>query len=290
MKSIASSDHAINPGGAGGLLYPKTPTELFPGSAAFDNTDTDTDDPSDPPRPLRHGPSPPLTLAQTLLQKGASPNTPLNRFEVPAWPGGSRWTPWTATLLCLAGVIRKGELLDETLLAVIELYLTHGADPTVCFVGRYVPKHKLKPVPVWRVGPGIYASLKLEAHIPKLFGDGGKGKGKGKEGDGGRWWYLTLAQLVEMVGDCEGKKRVAELVYAKSPWKVAKWVGMAAQSLALGGGGKKEEGSKIEKLELGELGGCYFFVGMIVREQELGRLVVPEEAKTRLLPASLIPV
>jgi hypothetical protein len=90
-------------------------------------------------------------------------------------------------------------------------------------------------------------------------------------------------------GDGGRKKRVEELLWAKSPWKVARWVNQAAASF---GGRKAGEGErvKIEKLELAELEDCYFFVGMIVREQDLGGLVVPEEANSRLLAASLIPI
>lgn len=69
-------------------------------------------------------------------------------------------------------------------------------------------------------------------------------------------------------------------------------VNQAVGSLG-GGAGRKRgeaEGVKVEKLELAELWDSYFFVVMIVREQDLGSLVVQSEAKSRLLAASLIPI
>ncbi|KAK4139842.1 uncharacterized protein C8A04DRAFT_32674 [Dichotomopilus funicola] len=365
MKAIAGSDHAINPGGGGSLLYPQTATEMFafpgfdpnhdsnPNPGALSTFDADTivsshsDDGDNESIQLRRGSSPPLALATALLKAGAEPNTPLppTYFSVPSWPclpsslnslSITHWTPWTATLLCLFGVLRRnhGLLLpasraaytdvpDDTMqlpvLSVMEMYLTHGADTNVCFVGRCLPKEKLKPVPVWRVGPGVYASVKMEEHIPDLFtesrDEGEPGEDGNREKDGGKWRYLTLGQVVDMVGDdhntgssrggngagwVEQKKRVKELLRAKGPWAVTKWIGTAAQSLggvwqSAGASGNLQNGNGpnaevIEKIELEELGDSYFFVGMIVREQELGRLVVPKEAKSRLLPASLIPI
>lgn len=120
-------------------------------------------------------------LTRALLQRGASPNAKLRYCEIPAWDG-CHWTAWTVTLLSLAGLIRKGELLDGTLLDLVELFLTHGADPTVCFVGRYLPKRKLKPVPVYRLGPEVYAAMPAKDHVQSMFDE---------EHDG--WYYLTLA-------------------------------------------------------------------------------------------------
>ncbi|GAB1312453.1 hypothetical protein MFIFM68171_02663 [Madurella fahalii] len=246
------------------LLYPKTATELFPESAADPSFDPDNLTEQKPePRELRRGGPDPLLLARTLLQKGASPNARLGYLEIPNWRG-SYWTPWTVTLLSLAGVIRKSELLDDVLLDLVELYLSHGADPTICFVGRYIPKHKLRPVPVWRVCSGTYATLTLESHIPKLFDEEHAG-----------WHYLTLAQLVEPVAPHPKKKAVVGLLYSKSPWAVSRWVAGPPQAW---------------ELELAQLGTCYFFVPMVVQEHELKSLVISDSAKSRLLPTGLIPI
>lgn len=270
MTSLMKSDGFLNPGGIGELLYPKSPVDLFPGSLGdpgFHMDDIELAEGN--PRKLRKGTTEPLTLAKSLLQKGASPNAKLE-CEIPAWQG-SYWTPWTATLLGLAAVIRKGDLLD-VLPEMLELYLSHGADPTICFVGRYLPKHKLKPVPVWRVGPGIYFSIKLEAHIPELFEDD-------------NWYYVTLLQVVELL-EHPKQKAIADLLYSKLPWAVSRWVSQAAASL----GGQRVGPSKIAKLELKELGDSYFFASMIVREHELNGLRIPDSARGRLLPASQIPI
>ena len=244
-----------------------------------------------------------------------------------------------------------------------------------------------KPVPVWRVGPGIYASIKIEAHVKTLWGDknsdsesdndgndrkkkienktgsnckshndkkkrkkmmmikndskndsknddkdsnkdsnkdgnkdGNKDSNKDSNKDynknhrkdnnndknSNRWFYLTLSQLIDLLDDDPrnpGKKKaVTDLHYSKSPWAVSKWVGQAAASLgSLGTLGRRtrqtvdgtppeSSPTKITKLELSDLGDCYFFVSMIVREQELGGVSVPKGARERMLPASLIPI
>jgi hypothetical protein len=270
MRYLIKSDAFLNQGGIGRRLYPKSPVDLFPGSVGdpgfhmddIESAEGDT-------RKLRKGTTEPLTLARSLLQKGASPNAKLE-CEIPAWQG-SYWTPWTVTLLGLAAVIRKGDLLD-VLPEMLELYLSHGADPTICFVGRYLPKNKLTPLPVWRVGPGIYCSVKLEAHIPELFEDD-------------NWYYLTLLQVVELLKHPK-QKAIADLLHSKSPWAVSRWVSQAAASL----GGQRVGPSKIAKLELKELGDSYFFASMIVREHELNGLRIPDSARDRLLAASLIPI
>lgn len=121
-----------------------------------------------------------------------------------------------------------------------------------------------------------------------------------------RWFYLTLSQLIDLLDDSPrspGKKKgVTDLLYSKSPWAVSKWVGQAAASIgSLGGLVKRQQSpekgaqsesspTKITKLELSDLGDCYFFVSMIVREQELGGVSMPKGARERMLPASLIPI
>jgi hypothetical protein len=69
-------------------------------------------------------------------------------------------------------------------------------------------------LPVWRVGPGIYCSVKLEAHIPELFEDD-------------NWYYLTLLQVVELLKHPK-QKAIADLLHSKSPWAVSRWVSQAA--------------------------------------------------------------
>ncbi|CZR62711.1 uncharacterized protein PAC_12608 [Phialocephala subalpina] len=265
IKYLVRSDAARNHGGIGALLYPQSPVDVYPDSEGDPGYQMDDIRPtkSNNARKLRKGATEPLMLARTLFEQGAPPNLKL-RCDIPAWKG-LHWTPWTATLLSLAGIIRRGDLLD-VLPEMLELYLSHGADPTICFVGRYLPRHKLKPLPVWRVGPGIYAHPKMEVHIPKLF-------------DHDNWYYLTLAQVVELL-EHPKKKAVADLLRTKS-------VGQAATA-SLGEQGA--DPSKIANLGLAELGNCYFFVSMIVRGIELNGLTIPDEARNRLLPTSLIPI
>lgn len=154
LKSIIGSDYAVNGGGLGGLLYPNTAQELFNGPEPVPDQAFDAHaygDPEPARQKLRRGPraaTDPFFLARALLEKGAGPNAKLTYFEVPAWPG-SHWTPWTTTLLGLAGVIRRGEMHSEALLDIIQIYLSHGADPTICFVGRYLPKHGLVCQPLF---------------------------------------------------------------------------------------------------------------------------------------------
>ncbi|KAG4439196.1 hypothetical protein IFR05_005317 [Cadophora sp. M221] len=265
INHLVRSDAIVNDGGIGALLYPQSPVDAYPDSEGDPGYQMDDigHRKSGHARKLRKGATDPFMLVRTLFEQGASPNLKL-KCDIPVWKG-LHWTPWTATLLSLVGIIRRGDLLD-VLPEMLELYLSHGADPTICFVGRYLPRHKLKPLPVWRVGPGIYAQLKMEEHIPTLF-------------DHDNWYYLTLAQVVELL-EHPKKKTVEDLMRTKS-------VGQAANT-SLG-----EEGadpSNIAKLGLAELGNCYFFVSMIVRESELHGLTVPDEARNRLLPTSLIPI
>jgi hypothetical protein len=269
----------INQGGVGGLLYSKTPRNFFPTSDDNPVLDTyEVEEPEPAQSRLRKGGPDPLMLARALLQRGASPNARLENMEIPAWHG-SCWTPWTATLLSVAGIIRKGNLLDGTLLDVIELYLSHGADPAVCLVGRYLPEHKLEPLPVWRLGPGVYFTVKMGEHVRDLFGD-----------QQDNWYYLTLSQLLELIGTSPKKKTVADLLYAKSPWTVSKWANAAAATL--GGRTRADTGlrTKISKLELAQLDTSYFFVSMILSEQELMSVRVPDSARRRLLPTQQIPI
>ncbi|KAJ8131293.1 hypothetical protein O1611_g2333 [Lasiodiplodia mahajangana] len=198
-----------------------------------------------------------------FLNGGASPNLKLI-CSIPAWDG-SYWTPWTATLLSLAGIIRRGELLD-VLPDILELYLSHGADPTICFAGRYLPSYKLEPMPVWRVGPGIYAHQPIEDHIQKLF-------------DHDDWYYLTLEQVVELL-EHPKKEAIRDLLRAK----------LASQPASTSTGNRSSKPLKIANLGLTELGNCYFFVSMIVGESKLNGLTIPDEARKRLLPTGLIPI
>ncbi|KAI0104316.1 hypothetical protein GGR51DRAFT_572770 [Nemania sp. FL0031] len=233
IKRLVAYDTTINHGGIGALLYPQSPVDVFSNSEGDPGYQMDDFGQSEGGngRKLRKGTTEPLTLARALLEQGASPNLML-RLGIPAW-NELHWTPWTATLLSIAGIIRRGEMLD-VLPEILELYLSHGADPTVCFVGRYLPRHRLEPMPVWRVGPGIYAHLPLDVHIQKLFNNDD-------------WYYLTLAQVVELLEHPE-KNAVANLLQAKS---------------AMGTGNPTSKPLKIVNLELSELGNCYFFVSMI---------------------------
>ncbi|KAK3309840.1 uncharacterized protein B0T15DRAFT_506579 [Chaetomium strumarium] len=261
LEAFATIDPFTNQGGVGTLLYARTPKPLFPTSDANQILDMDRD-PIPKPRPLRRGGADPVKLARVLLQKGASPNTRLKHVTLPSWDG-SYWTPWTATLLGVAGLIRKGELLDDIvldgiLLDVMELYLLHGADPTVCFVGRYLPEHKLELVPTYRVGPGVYVLTGAPDHVKNLFGE-----------HPDRWHYITLPQLLELVAEHNKKQTVADLLYAKSSGVASQWVSAAAASW--GGRGRRPGNRSLTniKLELAQLGTCYFVVSMIVNEQEL---------------------
>lgn len=150
----------------------------------------------------------------------------------------------------------------------------------VCFVGRHIPGHQLKSVPVWRIGPDVYAASEMEQHVSKLF-----------DKEHGNWHYLTLAQLIELVAPHPKKKAVMDLLYAKSPWAVSRWVSQAAASLReMGSAAGSGPSPSISKLELAQLGTCYFFVSMIVEEHELKSVEIPGSARDRLLATDLIPI
>jgi hypothetical protein len=262
LECLVRSDAALNHGGIG-ALYPQYPIDVFTDSEGDPDYQMDgvEQTESSETRKLRRGTTEPLTLARTLLEHGAPPNLKLI-CHIPAWKGVD-WTPWTVTLLSLAGIIRRGQLLD-VLPDILQLYLSHGADPTICFVGRYLPRHKLKPLPVWRFGPSLYAYPAPGEYITKLF-------------DHDNWYYLRLAQVVELL-EHPKKEAIADLLRTKS----------AGQATTTSLGEQSSEPSKIANLGLPELGNCYFFVSMIVRESELKSLTIPDEARKRLLPTSLI--
>ncbi len=90
---------------------------------------------------------------------------------------------------------------------------------------------------------------------------------------------VILAQIVELL-EHPKKKAVADLLRTKS----------AGQAPATSVGEQSSEPSKIANLGLLELGNCHFFVSMIARESELNGLEIPDEARSRLLPTSLIPI
>ncbi|KAI3332216.1 hypothetical protein HD806DRAFT_479801 [Xylariaceae sp. AK1471] len=262
LKCLERSDAVLNHGGFG-ALYPQYPIDIFTDSEGDPGYQMDgvEQTKSSETQKLRKGTTEPLTLARTLLEQGAPPNLKLI-CDIPAWKGVD-WTPWTVTLLSLAGIIRRGQLLD-VLPDILQLYLSHGANPTICFIGRYLPRHKLKPLPVWRVGPGMYVHAAPGEHIAKLF-------------DHDNWYYLRLAQVVELL---EHPEAIADLLRIK----------LAGQATTTSLGEQSSEPSKIANLGLPELGNCYFFVSMIVRESELKSLTVPDDARKRLLPTSWIPI
>ncbi len=90
---------------------------------------------------------------------------------------------------------------------------------------------------------------------------------------------------MELVGEHPRKHAVLDLLQAKAPWAVTRWVSQAVPRFSGGSGATSE----IAKLELEQLDDSYFFVSIIVRERDMSGLEVPEDAKTRLLPSSLIP-
>ncbi|KAI8623171.1 hypothetical protein F5Y19DRAFT_482009 [Xylariaceae sp. FL1651] len=262
LECLVRSDAAFNCGGIG-ALYPKNPIDMFTDSEGDPGYQMDSfgQTKSRETQKLRKGTTEPLTLAKTLLEQGAPPNLKLT-CGIPAWKGVD-WTPWTVTLLSLAGIIRRGQLLN-VLPDILQLYLSHGADPTICFVGRYLPRHKLKPLEVWRVGPSMYAHPEPGEHIAKLF-------------DHDNWDYLRLAQVVELL-EHPKKEAIAGLLRTKA----------AGQATTTCLGEQSSEPSKIANLGLPELGNCYFFVSMIVKESKLKSLAIPDEARERLLPTGLI--
>ncbi len=138
----------------------------------------------------------------------------------------------------------------------------------------------MKKVPVWRAGPNVYLSVRQEAHFAELFTE-----------DHANWHYLTLSQVVELMRHHPKQKTVKELLDSRLPWPVTRWWRQVVANFGGWGGAEAKPASNvISRLDLARLGTCYFFVSMIVREDELDKLVIPDSAEGRLLALRPIPI